>query len=492
MGSRQITPGDMGPPAAAETSLLARGPTPAPNARGDDKTPRTDRADVPAVKYESDPAGRNAIRHYNRVDKPATSASIASGGNGYLQSRMMHANVPLNQSEHRRIAGIEGSDHLYGPLPLKYFLYEGCFPGHRFAAMKSVMKKSFQDMLNGVRPGLRSSGKLCERSMYDPLVECFTSITNKAVPKSVLPIEFRNIADTRPAEMQGGYRSTPDICILRRLSESDDEGESVVNSKKMSGKVKTKGEAKGKGKEKESRRPKPPRTQEELVDDYWGCGLGFVEVKASEKADPFYQEDLTANEASQRTEEQVDTWNQIQEYAAIAFRNVPRTFLLAIGIFGDVARLFRWDRSSVMVSHCIRYKDDPKPLVEFIIGLANYANSGLDTSACMPVVDPAERTLVERSYQEALRLGLFEGPYKGLRGGLTLLSESSRMTIRSKEDAGAFHTVLTLGRPIFCSKSIVGRGTRVWIAKKVGSGEKEFLVVKDQWADDVGKRQYSM
>ncbi|KZT18262.1 hypothetical protein NEOLEDRAFT_193645 [Neolentinus lepideus HHB14362 ss-1] len=184
--------------------------------------------------------------------------------------------------------------------------------------------------------------------------------------------------------------------------------------------------------------------------------------------------------------EQVNNWTQIQEYAVSAFRSVPRCFLLAIGIFGDMARLFRWDRSSVIASRSFPYKTQPEPLLKFVIGLALYANGGIDATLTASVLE-AERELVSKAYRRGQEDNLLPpGSYQSDPPGCSLAQSSMRISVPSSTEGGMPDTYVTLGQPLFCSKSIFGRGTRVWIATKIchgDDGDAPMVVIKDYWRE---------
>ncbi|KZT18174.1 hypothetical protein NEOLEDRAFT_1184521 [Neolentinus lepideus HHB14362 ss-1] len=184
--------------------------------------------------------------------------------------------------------------------------------------------------------------------------------------------------------------------------------------------------------------------------------------------------------------EQVNNWTQIQEYAFTAFRSVPRCFLLAIGIFVDMARLFRWDRSSVLVSRSFPYKTQPEPLLEFIMGLALYANGGIDPTPTAPIVLEAERDLVDKAYRKGQEDNLLPpGSYQSDPPGRCLMQSSIRISVPSAT-GGVLDTYVTLGQPLFCSQSIFGRGTRVWIAVRIcrtDDGDAPTVMIKDYWRE---------
>ncbi|KAK7688371.1 hypothetical protein QCA50_008744 [Cerrena zonata] len=73
---------------------------------------------------------------------------------------------------------------------------------------------------------------------------------------------------------------------------------------------------------------------------------------------------------------------QMYSYAAQIMDNQFRLFVFAIAVYGDCARFFRFDPSSIVVTDVFNYREDPTPLVDFIkwyCGLSP-AQRGYDTT----------------------------------------------------------------------------------------------------------------
>ncbi|EPQ53827.1 hypothetical protein GLOTRDRAFT_139906 [Gloeophyllum trabeum ATCC 11539] len=346
--------------------------------------------------------------------------------------------VKESHSNHRILAGTEATEHLYGPVDVYEFL-DDSFPEFD-VSVRSTVFKEFKKRLREVKPSVKPSGGPSEKAMYASIVDALNYICENAVKNEPLPLQFHVSANERKQESKGGYRIAPDIAVLPSSS----------------------------------------------TDTYWARSLGFIEVKATENEDPFrrYRPDLKNTPTMNQAE--VDSWNQLQEYAVVSFRAAPRCFLFAVGVFGNVARLFRWDRSSMLVSGPIRYKTDPTPLIEFLVGFASHARSGIDESVRMPITGPAERKLVKEKYQEAFTSRLLP-KYEPLHKGYNdLVVDSTFIDIPHAEPAdGVADRFVTIGPPLFCANSIFGRGTRVWLAQKLCEDREEagFVVVKDYWRD---------
>ncbi|KZT18202.1 hypothetical protein NEOLEDRAFT_197445 [Neolentinus lepideus HHB14362 ss-1] len=270
--------------------------------------------------------------------------------------------------------------------------------------------------------------------MYEQIVESFGTICKK----QAAALRFHICANERQLdEHERGFRVAPDLSVLRN----------------------------------------------DACDGHWSLSLSFVEVKASEKDDPLYH--YTPGKELHIPDPQLDVWNQIQSYAASSYRAVLRCFLLAIGIFGDKARFFRWDKSSHLVSHAFNYKSNPGPLIKFLVGLSQYASGGVDQTLSAPVILRREQELVEQQYAVVLDKLLLP-KYESVHPECTLTGDSTRLDMQY---SGCTHTYVTIGPPVFCSRSIFGRGTRVWLAKKVepskGKDKEDdhLVVIKDCWRE---------
>ncbi|KZT18563.1 hypothetical protein NEOLEDRAFT_149396 [Neolentinus lepideus HHB14362 ss-1] len=312
--------------------------------------------------------------------------------------------------DHRREVGVEAVGYFHGPVDVERFLGD-CFPNWTAPGVASGTMKKFRAELAKINPQVAQ--KRVEKKMYPQIDKVFTYVC----ANQHLPLQIHICADERQKESQQGYRIAPDLAILK----SDEEY------------------------------------------SHWARSIAFIEVKRTAKDDPLYGYDPGMK--LKMNTEQVNNWTQIQEYAVSAFRSVPRCFLLAIGIFGDMARLFRWDRSSVIVSRSFPYKTQPEPLLKFVIGLALYANGGTDATLTAPVLE-AERELVSKAYRRGQEDNLLPpGSYQSDPPGCSLAQSS---------------------QPLFCSKSIFGRGTRVWIATKIchtDDGDAPMVVIKDYWRE---------
>ncbi|TFK52752.1 hypothetical protein OE88DRAFT_1656307 [Heliocybe sulcata] len=227
--------------------------------------------------------------------------------------------------------------------------------------------------------------------------------------------------------------------------------------------------------------------------DKWEQGLAFIEVKPQDRQDPFYDDERSPREELHMYFRQMQVWNQIQDYATRAYGARSRCFMVAIGIFGQYARFFRWDRSLVTVSRGFNYKEEPELLWQFIaaLGAPGYDGSGLDpTVADYVEVQRLAVPGLEEKYAKARAKRLLSLEASELSDA-ELRKQSSVITVPSSSD-GKEEKYISVGPPLFVSGTILGRGTRAWLAVPVPgtvenparSNEDHFVIIKDSWRDE--------
>ncbi|TFK52763.1 hypothetical protein OE88DRAFT_1656333 [Heliocybe sulcata] len=226
--------------------------------------------------------------------------------------------------------------------------------------------------------------------------------------------------------------------------------------------------------------------------DAWECGLGFVEVKPTDAQDPLYVDEQDCSKPLRIHLKQIDVWNQIQDYATRAYHRRSRCFQVAIGIFGNYARFFRWDHSLGMVSRAFDYKKEPEFLWQFIAAFGSPAHHGHGLDPTVGDYVEVKRLAVpdlKEKYVNARKNRLLSSKVSGLSDA-DLLRQSSVITIPSRS-RDIQEKYITIGPPLFASKAILGRGTRAWLAVPVPgtvdnperSNEDHFVIIKDSWRE---------
>ena len=139
-----------------------------------------------------------------------------------------------------------------------------------------------------------------------------------------------------------------------------------------------------------------------------------------------------------------------------------RTCIFSVGIFGEVARLFRWDRAGAIVSEPIKYRAaDNRELAEFFyrFNLMTPAQRG-----CDPTVRDATATETA-AFTRVIRTAAGNENAALLKSLLESVGPSGdhprkRITILH----GARWSSYIVGRSLVAAKSPTGRATRVFVA----------------------------
>ncbi|EPQ49957.1 hypothetical protein GLOTRDRAFT_134406, partial [Gloeophyllum trabeum ATCC 11539] len=341
-----------------------------------------------------------------------------------LSSRWQFQSGQPEGGAHRRWAGKEAANHFYGLAPMNEF-FDMAFPGLQPHGVDESKLDYFKTTLGLVPVGPR----VLEKEMYKPLELALGEIAKVVRGQGTLqPIIAAEHMTNIPDE---GLKLSPDIAF---------------------------------------------HTEETGRLSSWAYGVSFVEVKRDENDDPLH---LTDRKASLRN---VDVWNQITEYAAVAQKMISRCFYVAAGVFGEKARFFLWDRSGVLASESFRYKEDPEPFVTFLNGLANYRSGGLDATA-LHQLTPIEVSRICEAWGKVEELGLLKGRHYPTTSLWTDLSRESSVVLLPGSPSQVEERYLTIGRPLFATESNFGRGTRVWLAIRAEGSTDEFVIIKDGWRD---------
>ncbi|TFK45205.1 hypothetical protein OE88DRAFT_1812708 [Heliocybe sulcata] len=335
-----------------------------------------------------------------------------------LSGVSQHQSSEAHHEVHRRWAGDEGAREVYGGIQPDIF-FSLAAPDIKEHLLRIECPKGFQKDLKYVPTGT----SVPETDMYGSLIRSF----NAASADGTLHLHIEDCSAARPDAYPGGPKLSPDLMVIK-------EGE---------------------------------RTE------HWGTSRAFIEVKRSDDAD------LYPNANCKLTLENMEIWNQIQEYAAVALNLKPRCFLFAASIFGSNARLFRWDRSVVLVSSAFNYKKQPKPLYQFLHCVSQYADGGYDPSV---LKRSGSLRLFWDRYGEAKKAGLIP-EFQSVIPGNYPEDESVLLQVPGRTSKDPTEVYLTMGPPLFVSRSLVGRGTRVWLATLADGSSPDFVIIKDTWRD---------
>ena len=262
-------------------------------------------------------------------------------------------------------------------------------------------------------------------------------------------------------------------------------------------------EAKGKAKRSTKKSKTPAELERISAQMCWATAEIVVEVKSADPSGhPFGEgpglRDLLPTSSARR-----ESRGQIVEYASEIFRRQHRLFVFVISICGNYARFLRFDRSGAIVSERFDYCAHPECMGDFLFRLF-----GPDAT---PVTRGHDPTVTAATSEEAAMFGKLHeteqfSPLE--RTSLRLAAVPGwpihRMTITSPwsptEGTGT-DTIpyaravrdtdppesrnFLVGHPMFSSRSMVSRGTKVFVAYDLK--EKIPVVIKDAWRHDRGQ-----
>jgi hypothetical protein len=162
-----------------------------------------------------------------------------------------------------------------------------------------------------------------------------------------------------------------------------------------------------------------------------------------------------------------------------------RTWAFSVGIFGNVARLFRWDRAGAIVSEPIPYCERGNcDLVEFLrrFDLMDRAQRGWDPTVFDATPDEAT------AFDKAIKTVVGEGKNALLKTLLDSVGNKDdyprrRIEIPTPDDDDGQAASYVVGRSIANARSPTGRATRCFVAMSKHTGRLVFL--KDSWRPDI-------
>jgi len=209
----------------------------------------------------------------------------------------------------------------------------------------------------------------------------------------------------------------------------------------------------------------------------------FVEFKRGNTSDPFYSHDQLPFEKLFETT--CATRGQIVLYSTRLQTYQFRTWAFSIGIFGKVARLFRWDRAGAMVSEPIPYHEKGnRDLAEFLcrFDLMDRAQRGWDPTVFDATLEEAA------AFEGAIKAVVGEGKNALLKTLLDSVGNKGdyprrRVEIPTPDDEDERVVSYVVGRSIENARSPTGRATRGFVAMSKDTGRLVFL--KDSWRPDI-------
>lgn len=204
-----------------------------------------------------------------------------------------------------------------------------------------------------------------------------------------------------------------------------------------------------------------------------------IEIKTSHDADPLCDPNVrpTAGPGGYDTCENPSDTSTLARghmivYVAAQMSRQQRLFLFSLGIFGETARFFRWDRAGVVSSRAFNYKEHPELLAEFFHRFSHLTpeQRGRDPTAVLATEEE------EKLLREALR-GSFH-----LHPGMESVFQDSEFPVWKLyvgDGPDQPKRAFIIGSPLFSMVEVTGRCTRGYVALSLD--ENRLMFLKDTW-----------
>ena len=228
---------------------------------------------------------------------------------------------------------------------------------------------------------------------------------------------------------------------------------------------------------------------------HWGRQRALIEFKRGGTENDPYQDFDGDAQAKKPTEVR----GQLASYSAYSFARQQRTANFLFLIIGETARITRWERGGTIFTEAFNYVEDPDLMCEFLwrFSLLSKEDQGLDPTAKLLTRSCNQFKLMDRIAQGPLdgepedicadegttvplpvasSVGVFK--YVRERFAASLADDAPRYRLSVPTD-GEGNKYYLVGKPVFEASSMVGRGTRGYIAVDVHT--KQFVWLKDVW-----------
>lgn len=153
-----------------------------------------------------------------------------------------------------------------------------------------------------------------------------------------------------------------------------------------------------------------------------------------------------------------------------------RLYAFVVGVYGDIARIFRFDRAGAICSPTFKYREKPRILHEFLWRLFHPKPSGCDIVGADPTVKlgtPDDRELVDKWATES-----------DPEWGRTAATRKACRRITIGE--GDRETTYLVYKLIFVNPGLFSRATMVWQAFDLSEkpsipSERKRYIIKESW-----------
>ncbi|KAL7277771.1 LOW QUALITY PROTEIN: hypothetical protein ACG7TL_008714 [Trametes sanguinea] len=193
-----------------------------------------------------------------------------------------------------------------------------------------------------------------------------------------------------------------------------------------------------------------------------------------------------------------DVLGQIMCYSVLVFDNQHRTHHFTLLILGSMARIIRWDRSGLLVTHKFDYTEEPWRLLQFLWRFSRMtpAQRGHDPTAERIVPGSADYILMHARAEQLITAenGEVVGDHARILFKQSLFSKAPAQDpsqdpvvaepaplwrLRVPHSDG-FREFL-VGLPHTTAGSLAGRGTRTYVALDSADKSGPFVYLKDAW-----------
>ncbi|PCH37559.1 hypothetical protein WOLCODRAFT_84113, partial [Wolfiporia cocos MD-104 SS10] len=205
----------------------------------------------------------------------------------------------------------------------------------------------------------------------------------------------------------------------------------------------------------------PGETKETLADPRWRHISIVLEVKPRKEDDP-------VGKGGRKHEE---TLVQLAKSARNILVAQGRLFVYVVGVYGEIARIYRFDRAGAVISRPFDYEARPeifhKFLWRFVHPTSEQCNVvGADPSIQAPILEDilwAQKLVVDQLHSK--------------------FDEENRKICRwvTIEDASGRKARFLAFRLLFINPRLFSRATIVWEAFKEGDDSGKTFIVKDSW-----------
>ncbi len=228
----------------------------------------------------------------------------------------------------------------------------------------------------------------------------------------------------------------------------------------------------------ESSRKEPSRTPWSVLELLVKCQLDSI------VEDPFNDDGDNEPVAPERKR----VMSQILSCAELAFKYQQRQFVFMVLFLGHYARVVRFDRSGVVASEKIDYRERGHELTSFLVRYSRLGSEDRGHDPRASRISPTDSlwSLLKRHGADAAKRDSENHVQKVFNESLDDTWSWWRLSVTDEETG--VERFFAVGKPHYYASGVVGRATRGYVAvplNDVGEPEGDFVYLKDAWRLDV-------